>query len=398
MGYLEEYNLLKDIYSAGKDSIKIPDSEIEIKNYSFVSDENRFYPDTNHLNICLQKNLSLINDSSVSTKTLIGMNDAEESCNKEFVYPLYHLPGKNKKLIILFHGLNESSWDKYHSWAKRLTELTGHNVLMFPISFHINRRPGLWSASRSMNVLSKERKNIYGSEESSFVNAALSTRLQFSPELFFWSGLRSFNDAQKLINEIRAGSLVEIDKDCTISLFGYSIGAFLIENLIMAREELFSASKVVLFCGGTTMDIMYPVSKYIYDSSAEKVMTDFYVNNFEKNIHSDEYIERYFTDNEEDGLVFRSLLNRERHSELRVSKFKRHENRILAIPLTNDYVMPPDSVRKTLCENGLNIKINEMNFPYEYDHISPFPLGEKIKEGTDESFERVFKNAAEWLE
>jgi hypothetical protein len=294
--------------------------------------------------------------------------------------------------------LNESSWDKYNVWAKRLVELTGQAVLMFPISFHVNRRPEVWSASRSMNVLSKERKNNYESKESSFVNAALSTRLQFNPELFFWSGLRSFYDVQKLIEEIRNGSFNEIDKNCRISFFGYSIGAFLIENLMMARKKLFSDSKIVLFCGGPTMDLMYPISKYIYDSTAEKVMTDFYVKNFERNIQSDEYLRKYFTDNEEDGLVFRSLLNKDRHSEFRVNKLKEFEDRILAIPLTGDDVMPPDSVRKTLNENGLKVRINEMNFPYDCDHISPFPLGEKIKEETNECFGRVLEDAADWLD
>jgi hypothetical protein len=60
--------------------------------------------------------------------------------------------------------------------------------------------------------------------------------------------------------------------------------------------------------------------------------------------------------------------------------------------------MPPDSVRKTLNENGLKVRINEMNFPFDYDHISPFPLGEKIKEETNECFGKVLANAAEWLD
>jgi hypothetical protein len=398
MGYLEDYNLLKDIYSLSNDSIKIPDTKIEIKNYSFVSDENGYYPDSDYYNNCINKNLSIINNTFPNTESILGKNDDDETCNKRFIYPLYHDSRKIKKLIILIHGLNESSWDKYNPWAKRLVELTGQAVLMFPISFHVNRKPQAWSASRSMNVLSKERKNNYESKESSFVNAALSTRLQFNPELFFWSGLRSFYDVQKLIEEIRNGSISEIDKDCRISFFGYSIGAFLIENLIMARKELFSDSKIVLFCGGPTMDIMYPISKYIYDSTAERVMTDFYVKNFERNIQSDEYLKKYFADNEEDGMVFRSLLNMDRHSGFRVNKLKDYEDRILAIPLTCDYVMPPDSVRKTLNENGLKVRINEMNFPFDYDHISPFPLGEKIKEETNECFGKVLANAAEWLD
>jgi len=397
MGYLNDYNVLKDLYSENKELIKIPNT-IEIGNHNFISEDNEYYPDENYFNKSIQKNLPLLNYTLPNTKTLIEKNYAFEVCNKEFIYPLYHNPGKSNKLIILFHGLNESSWDKYHTWAKRLVEQTGQAVLMFPISFHINRRPQHWSASRSMNALSKERKSSFSSKESSFVNAALSTRLQFCPELFFWSGLRSFYDVQKLISKIRRGSLKELEKDCKISLFGYSIGAFLIENLIMAREELFSDSKIVLFCGGPTMDIMYPISKYIYDSASEKVMTDFYVKNFENKIQTNEQLKRYFTEKEDYGMVFRSLLNINRFSDFRINKLKKFEDQILAIPLTSDEVMPPDSVRKTLNENGIRVKINEMHFPFEYDHISPFPLGEKIKEETNSCFEKVFSCVSEWLE
>ncbi len=398
MSYLDDYNILKEIYSESKELIIIPGSNIEIKNCNYISDGKEFYPDKEYFSKSTQNNLSLLKTIIPSTKTILESNNADEVCNKKFIYPLYHKPGKSNKLIILFHGLNESSWDKYHTWAKRLVELTGQTVLMFPISFHINRRPQHWSASRSMNDLSKERKSKYESKESSFVNAALSTRLQFNPELFFWSGVRSFYDVQKLISEIRKGGIEELEKDCTINLFGYSIGTFLIENLIMAREEMFSNAKIVLFCGGPTMGLMYPVSKYIYDSAAEKVMTDFYVKNFESELQKDRLLKKYFTENEEEGMVFRSLLNINRFPDFRINKLRKFEDQIFAIPLTNDIVMPPDSVRKTLNENGLKVRIKEMHFPYEYDHISPFPLGDKIKEQTNECFEDVFTNITEWLE
>lgn len=398
MGYLEDFNLLNSLYVEDKEIIQIPECDITIKNYSFTSDDNKYFPDSNYFKNTLEKNLSQISDSAERTKSFLENTINAEPFNKEFIYPVYTKPGKNKKLIILLHGLNEGGWEKYHSWAKKLVELTGSTVLLFPISHHINRRPKDWIASRTMNSLGKERKKLFGSNECSFLNSAISTRLHLMPEIFFWSGIRSYYDVQKLISEIRSGRFQEIDKDCCVSLFGYSIGAFLIEALIMGKREMFANSRVVLFCGGSTMDLMSFTSKFICDSSAEKAMIDFYVDNFENEIESNESLKKFFTENEEDGLVYRSLLNMKRHSDFRVNRLKQFENQVYAIPLKCDEVIPTESVIKTLTEKGLNIRVNEMHFPIEYDHVLPFPVGEKIKEETNKYFEQVFSAAAEWLE
>lgn len=398
MGYLEDYNNLKEIYTEYKEIISIPGSETSIRNYSFTSVNNEYYPGSNELINSVNRNLLLLNEAAPLTESFLENSSEAMEFDRKFIFPLYSNKHKHDMLIILFHGLNESSWDKYHTWAKRLVELTGQAVLMFPISHHINRRPLKWSDSRTMNSLAKERKSKFNSREYSFVNAAISTRLQFNPELFFLSGLRTFNDVQNLISSIRNGGFEEINKDCRISLFGYSIGAFLIEVLIMAREDLFADSGIVLFCGGPTMDLMFPASKYIYDSAAEEIMTAYYPKNFEDNIKSDKILQRYFSENESDGMVFRSLLNKHRFAELRAKKLKKFENQILAIPLTSDEVMPPKSVSETLNTEGLKVRIKEMHFPFDYNHISPFPLNEKIKEEVNECFENVFSEASKWMQ
>ena len=398
MGYLEDFNLLNELYTEEKELIQIPGSDIKIKNYNFTSDESKYYPETDYFSNSLQKKLSLLSDSALRSKSFLEKTAEAESYNTKFMYPVYSKPGKSKKLVILFHGLNEGGWEKYHSWAKKLVELTGRTVLSFPISHHINRRPKNWIASRTMNALGKERQKSFGAKECSFLNSAISTRLHLMPETFFWSGLRSFHDVQKLISQVRSGSFSEIDRDCSISLFGYSIGAFLIETLIMAKQEMFADSKAVLFCGGSTMDLMSFTSKFICDSTAEKSIMDFYVDNFENEIQKNEHLKKYFTENEEDGMVYRSLLNMHRFADFRVSRLKKFEEQVLAITLKCDDVVPTTSVTKTLTEKGLNIIINEMHFPIEYDHVLPFPIGEKIKEETNKCFEQVFSAAADWLE
>jgi hypothetical protein len=53
--------------------------------------------------------------------------------------------------------LYERSWLKYLAWALNLAELTGSYVILFPISFHINRSPATWKDPRTMIHLLKDR-------------------------------------------------------------------------------------------------------------------------------------------------------------------------------------------------------------------------------------------------
>ena len=165
MGYLEDYNQLKEIYSETKELILIPGSDISIRNYGFTSDDNEYYLDKNSFNDSINRKLLLLNGTAPLTESFLKNSEEAIECNRSFIYPLYGNGGKNNKLIILLHGLNESSWDKYHTWAKKLVELTGQAVLMFPISHHINRRPASWGDSRRMNSLAKERRIKFNSQE-----------------------------------------------------------------------------------------------------------------------------------------------------------------------------------------------------------------------------------------
>jgi len=37
------------------------------------------------------------------------------------------------------------------------------------------------------------------------------------------------------------------------------------------------------------------------------------------------------------------------------------------------------------------------DFPFDYDHISPFPLGENLSNQVDDSFREVFSLASDFL-
>src|SRR5690606_11102354 len=113
------------------------------------------------------------------------------------------------------------------------------------------------------------RAHARGNSESSFVNAAISARLEQNPLRIFWSGLQTYSDIISLMKRIRSGAIEQISSSASIDLFGYSIGSFLSMILMMANpEQLLSESRLFCFCGGMTLDRMYPISKYIMDAYA----------------------------------------------------------------------------------------------------------------------------------
>ena len=112
-----------------------------------------------------------------------SQNDESIQENKHFMYPVF-MPEKSKRkqCIILLHGLNERSWEKYGCWAESLAKFTGKPVLLFPIAFHMNRSPNDWYNPRVMIEYVKERKmQCVDPENLTFVNLALSERLSKTP-------------------------------------------------------------------------------------------------------------------------------------------------------------------------------------------------------------------------
>jgi len=179
------------------------------------------------------------------------LRDIDVRENRSFTYSVFMPLGSRrvKGAIFLFHGLNEKFWDKYLPWARELCSMTGRAVVLFPIAFHMNRAPSEWSNPRMMSeVAAARRQSLSPIEGISFVNAALSTRLQLAPERFLWSGLETYYDVLQLIREIRSGRHPSIHPEAEIGIFGYSIGAFLAEMLMLENTHgLFSGSKALLF-------------------------------------------------------------------------------------------------------------------------------------------------------
>ena len=370
MEYTKTFNELKTLFTPDKDEIIIPGSDVKIYNIGFHTD----FPINGFLNL---------------SDTLITEN-------KSFSYPVFAPPkAESDKVILLLHGLNERSWIKYLVWAYWLAENTSSYVILFPISFHINRSPASWKDPRVMINFMKNRNSAFGEiNMSSFANIAISNRLTEDPLRFFNSGYQTATDIIKLLLSVRNGQHPVIPKSNKINIFAYSIGAFLAEIILMGNpDNLFHESKLFIFCGGSVFSNMQGSSKLIMDSHAFDRVYRYYLYEFEKSITVKSPLAD-FLHTSQIGMAFRSMIDLGRLKTFRESLFKKLRNQIHSITLANDKVIPPNGVIATLNANNNRGVAEVWDFPYAYSHENPFPLlNSPLSNEVDRSFEHVFSEA-----
>lgn len=371
MEYTRTFNELKTLFTPDKEEIIIPGSEVKIYNVSFKSD--------------------------FTSGGIINSEDSHIKENQSFTYPVF-TPGNlnTDKTILLLHGLNERSWVKYLVWAYWLAENTGSYVILFPISFHINRSPASWKDPRVMIPFMKDRNSVNGVVKmSSFANIALSNRLSEDPLRFFKSGYQTSNDIVSLISTIRNGQHKVIPACTNINIFGYSIGGFLAEIIMMGNpENLFTHSKLFIFCGGSVFSNMNGATKLIMDTQAFDRVYNFYLYEFEKSIRRKSPITDFLRTSLT-GTAFRSMIDLGRLKAFRENMLKTLRNQIHSISLIHDTVIPSEGVVATLntMQNGGIAEV--WDFPYPYSHENPFPvLQSPLSKEVDRCFERVFSRAA----
>ncbi|RPI15907.1 MAG: hypothetical protein EHM58_13045 [Ignavibacteriae bacterium] len=398
MSYSDDYYLLKKAYASGNSHIISGFDIVRIPFYS--PNDSSFLP--GDFQDCNDKDNAEVQNTS-KIEELNNENDINIDENNNFTYTLFknRTQERAKKVIILLHGFNEKHWDKYLPWAKSLFEGTGKDVILFPISFHMNRAPGSWSNSRLMDKLSKYRKNIFTeNKSSSFINASISNRMQVKPSRFLWSGIKTVNDIIELVNQVKSGKHKYISPEAKIDFFGYSIGAFLSEILFMINPyRMFDKSKLFIFCGGSTFNKMKPVSKFIIDHAANYMLQSYYVNEFEQHIKSNEGLKGFFRTSNSFAIHFKCMLNYNKMKSYREKRLREISSRITALALKKDFVFPPENIIDTLTgeKHDIPVKIKVMDFPYDYDHVNPFPLNEKIKHLVNNSFNEVFDFASKEL-
>jgi hypothetical protein len=376
MEYTKDFNELKSVFDPEAREIKIPGSTVRIVSENFISD--------------------------IDPRDFLKRDDSSISENISFSYPVFIPEDKtSRKAILLLHGLNERSWVKYLVWAYWLSQLTGSYVVLFPISFHINRAPSSWINPRMMQQFVKERSK--GSAEitmSTFANIALSIRLTEEPMRFFNSGYQTAFDIVKLMNQIRSGNHNIIPEGSRVNIFAYSIGAFLSQILMMGNpDNLFADSKLFMFCGGSVFSNMQGTSKLIMDSMAYNRIYSFFLNDFEKEITRKNLFSEFFRSSQI-GMAFRSMIDIGRFRSFRESILIKLRDQIRSIALKQDTVIPANGIVNTMIPMTRKkfSPVEVWDFPYLYSHENPFPvLNNESSIDVDRSFERLITKAGLFL-
>lgn len=294
--------------------------------------------------------------------------------------------------IFLFHGLNERSWDKYMPWAEYLANSLNRPVILFPLSMHINRSPISWSNSRVMQkLIDEEFKDLPKSENLTFVNYALSKRLQADPYRFYLSGRETIYNMHQFMNEIRKDHHPLLSKNCKVDIFAYSIGALMSQVLLCSDVEgHFRDSKLFMFCGGALFNEMNGSSRMIMDEVTFRTLKNYFTTKF----IFPQFESRIIGDNLESSFI--AHVDKDFLRNRREAFYKKNSYRICAISLTKDTVIPTSGIRSALGKEAEHC-LEEMDFPFKYSHENPFPDGEKIAAERKYYFEKVFSRAADFL-
>lgn len=402
MKYIDLHKYLKEKVNYEQDVIELED-ELEVRNYTFRSNYQSLLPggkyNTDNYEYPASENGDLEPDI---IQELIHKTDAEIDENIEFRYHVL-LPKSHEKVnkvVLLFHGFNEKYWDKYLPWAYYIAKHTGKAVVMFPIAFHMNRAPAIWSEVRKMYSVSQRRKELHPEVISSTLsNVAISTRLNNKPQRYIWSGFQTYYDVLDLVTYIKAGKHPLIDTSASFDFMSYSIGTFLGQIIMMTNEKgYFTNSKYATFCGGAVFNRLSPVSRFILDSEANVALYSFVVEHLESHMKRDQSLKRLFTETQV-GLSFAAMLNYNVHTAKREERFRAMSNQFYGIVLKQDKIIPSYEVMNTMqgSNRDIPIKIDILDYPYAYIHEDPFPSLTKIEDEVDRQFRDTFDRIVEFL-
>lgn len=330
------------------------------------------------------------------TVSFCPMTDNDILENKTFTYTVFTPSGRERrsKAIILLHGLNERTWEKYLTWAEALAVSTGKPVILFPIAFHMNRTPNAWNNPRETMPWAVLRKQeIADLCNSTFANVALSSRISSHPLRFYASGRESVYNLCQLVEEIKNGEHPLFCEDTSINLFAYSIGALLSQVLLLANpNEMFSDTRLFMFCGGAIFSEMNGNARDILDKEAFDRLQHYFRNDFLERLNIPSTFKNDFLEE-----AFKAMIQPDVLTEYRESFFRRACNRVKAISLKNDIVMPTAGIISALGAASGKI-LKEFDFPFPYSHQVPFPITGKVdQELVRQSFDKTFGEAAGFL-
>ena len=172
----------------------------------------------------------LEHDVSFGSEFNGGPSDCEIEPNNCFRYPLIRerragdARPRHRRAIILLHGLNEGSFSKYIPWAHQLWARMGVPIILFPVTFHMNRVLPAWASLQ--NEIFQRRSPLAENDSAHRYNAVISERLDTHPARFFWGAIQTYLDLVDLVREIRAGRHPHFAPDARVDLVGYSAGGY----------------------------------------------------------------------------------------------------------------------------------------------------------------------------
>ncbi|MCF7944709.1 MAG: DUF6051 family protein, partial [Spirochaetia bacterium] len=291
------------------------------------------------------------------------------------------------RAILLLHGLNERSWNKYYPWAHRLASLTGRPVILFPTAFHIDRSPSEWQDIREMTPQVKARrmlakilkKSVMGL---SFANVALSSRIEEAPERFIRAGFQTMLDIEKFAAQARAGKLPQIPKNSSFDFFCYSIGCSLGQSLLMsdlskpAKKRLFVDSRQVFFCGSALLEYANPISKLILDEESYRVLNAYFYALAHDDASALKRVKGRKLKKFDRLQSMAAILYGDAKKSYREEKLKIIGKRSLVISMEGDSVFPPEAIRRTW-----SLRNNEASKDQDGSKDQDVSMGQEVSMG-----------------
>ena len=277
--------------------------------------------------------------------------------NASFRYPLVrdHDPARHRHhhAIIILHGLNERSFTKYIPWAYQLWSALRVPVILFPLSFHINRVNPAWMFGQQENY--EQRLALPGNDNVHRFNAVMSDRLGAHPERFFWGALQSYWDIVDLARQIREDRHPHLAPDARIDFLGFSAGGFVsLAVMLEDHAHRFQESRCVLFATCAAVRDMSLSSHLIVDQIAEISLMNLYVK-YQQKLSNPRMI-HWLTEHSEGRWLngFCGLRPDRRRLEERLIEIA---PRVMGIANANDQVIPSGGMFNALQGNRRNIPI-----------------------------------------
>jgi hypothetical protein len=382
MGYTGNERELTAFYRSGLAEGMIPGTGVRITSCLFHSPKEYSIPDNRSVGDMFR---SLFRSEEV------------ERANSEFTYYLMTPSEQNGEgAIILLHGLNERAWNKYIQWGTRLAEDTGRQVILFPSAYHMNRSPVNWIDRHVMTPLVSARLSMMPDiRMASFVNVALSTRMTATPQRFMLSGWQTVSDVSFLARIINEGLHPCIPGGGPVDIFAYSIGALATQVMMLSRPSLLPEEcRIMLFCGGSTFNLMNGTSKFIMDSRAFERLITFYLEWPETDNRRESKLVTELINETPEGEAFYAMTSPGRLKDVAGQPFRKMNGRFRAVTFSGDSVISPEAVSATL--QGADVEVWTPEYPFTHENPFPVLTGDRVT-AVDRTFDRLFETAASFL-